>query len=111
MKIAEQLQIAEDEPIESLLTRIGARLGVPLSDVMGRSQEPRIANARHVGYWALRLRGYSYPTIGRLMERDHSTVMAGLAKVMREIAETPGLEARLLEIIAPPPAEIATAAE
>lgn len=51
------------------------------TEVMGRGREARIANARHTVYWSLREAGLSLPAIGRVMDRDHSTVLSGIRKV------------------------------
>lgn len=50
-------------------------------EVMGRSREGTLPNARHAVYWSLREAGLSLPAIGRVMDRDHSTVLSGIRKV------------------------------
>lgn len=50
-------------------------------EVMGRGREGALPNARHTVYWCLRQAGLSLPAIGRVMDRDHSTVLSGIRKV------------------------------
>lgn len=48
---------------------------VTRTDVLGRSRTKSVAAARQAVYRGLRERGLSYPEIGRLLDRDHTTVM------------------------------------
>lgn len=45
-------------------------------EILGRGRSKSIARARHSVFLSLRVRGLSYPEIGRLMGRDHTTVLA-----------------------------------
>lgn len=53
---------------------------VDLFDLLGRSRERSIARARAALYVRLHGLGLSSPEIGRALDRDHSTVLAGLHK-------------------------------
>lgn len=53
---------------------------VTRGDVLGRGRTKRVAQARHAVMRALRDMGMSYPEIGRLLGRDHTTVLAALRK-------------------------------
>lgn len=51
-------------------------------DLLGRCQVPRIALARHVAFYLMRTDAVvSFPAIGRLMDRDHSTVIHGVSRI------------------------------
>ena len=47
---------------------------VTLDEMLGRSRLRHIAEARRLWWVALRARGFSYPAIGSMVGRDHSTV-------------------------------------
>lgn len=48
------------------------------ADILGRSRDKLAMRARRTLYRRLREEGYSYPTIGRMVGRDHTTVMSGV---------------------------------
>ena len=50
-------------------------------DLFGRSRTSRVCLVRHLFAYGLRLLGYSYPEIGRVLRRDHTTVMSGIKKI------------------------------
>lgn len=69
-----------------------------VADVMGASRQRDVLDARAVTYYAAHLAGDNYSQIGRVMNRDHSTVMAGVSRVattprLRTVAE--GIAERL----------------
>lgn len=67
-------------PRERYLSDIGLialRHGVTRQDVLGKSRLRNIVEARQHCYWHLRERGRTFPEIGRLMRRDHSSVIHG----------------------------------
>lgn len=59
-------------------------------DVVGPRRDQRFMLPRIACYWALRQKGLSFPAIGTIMKRDHSTVLSGLRRVReghRELLE------------------------
>ena len=54
---------------------------VNLCDVLSRSRDRRICSARFACFHALRLLGLTMRQIGRLMDRDVSTVSHGLSQI------------------------------
>lgn len=54
---------------------------VTREDALGRSRTLSVARARKAVYVALREKGLSYTEIGRLVGRDHTTVVAGVRSV------------------------------
>ena len=59
--------------------------GVEPEDIRGRSRDPRAVAARRAWWTLLRERGFGYAAIGRLVGRDHSSIIDGLARA-RECA-------------------------
>lgn len=67
-------------PRERYLADIGLialRHGVTREDVLGRSRVGRIVEARQHCYWHFRERGRTFQQIGKMMGRDHSSVVQG----------------------------------
>lgn len=59
-------------------THIAQNHHVGLNDVFSRGRMAPVAAARKAMMALLRQRGWSYPAIGKLFGRDHSTVMGAL---------------------------------
>ena len=60
--------------------------GVSLGDLMGRNRMQLVAQARNLCFWLLRTHmPMSYPEIGKMFDRDHTTVMAGVRSASRHV--------------------------
>jgi hypothetical protein len=61
---------------------VAERYGVTVDMIMSRDRHSSVAAARHAVCYALRYdlpdRELSYPEIGRILDRDHSTVMSSV---------------------------------
>jgi chromosomal replication initiation ATPase DnaA len=73
--IAERLNARGLGAVVALLC---ATWNVTSAELLGPSHVRRIVNARKALYVELRARGFSYPDIGYLTGRDHSTVLVGV---------------------------------
>lgn len=77
--------LAERDLVD-LLDRVCAGRGVTRAEVCGRGRTRTVASARHELWWHLRsTRAFSYEEIGRLFERNHSTVLHGVRAHQRVI--------------------------
>jgi chromosomal replication initiator protein len=71
--------------------------GVSVESITAHGRSQSVADARALAMWIVRRTfGYSYPELGRIFERDHTTCMAAVRKVDRAIAT--GRPLRLAEI-------------
>lgn len=79
------------------LERASIATGVPVAVLRGRCARRDLCMIRWAAMAAMRSRGLSLPTIGRIMHRDHGTVHSGLrrAEAMRSV---PGF-AELIEVL------------
>lgn len=68
---------------ERIIENAATLFVVSVDDIMGKSRAPRFADPRHIVMWMLRREGLSYPQIGRLFNRDHTTIMYGCRRVER----------------------------
>ena len=70
--------------VDAIHSIVAQSYGVSLDELLSRDRHKTLVEARQVVMWFLRERGYSLPEIGRLVGgRDHTTVMAALAKLRR----------------------------
>lgn len=71
---------------QSGVARAADFYGVSVSEVLSESREPLVVRARQAGMWLLRARGVSFTAIGRVFNRDHTTVMFACEKIDRDPA-------------------------
>lgn len=102
------------DPVQPSLQRIAAAsaraLGLALPLVLGRCRRRAVARARHLAWYVAHERcGYGYAGIGRLSERDHTSVLCGVKRVAATLPHDPALAAALAAVVAelarpaPPP--------
>lgn len=63
-----------------------AKGGVSPAEFFGTSRRAPIVEVRHRIFAAMRERGFSYPAIGWMCGKDHSTVMAAIQKLSAQVA-------------------------
>ncbi len=79
-----------DEPVQVTVDKIfdavSEKYGVSKEDIYGTHRTKEIATARHVTIYLLRnLTDMSFPNIGRMFNRDHSTIMNSIDVVERRL--------------------------
>ncbi len=84
---------------ESILKATCEAFGVSVRDVRGRRRTARIAQPRKVAMFLARtLTAASYPELGAFFGRDHTTVIAAVQSIERDMDRTPALRARIENI-------------
>lgn len=75
--------------IESIQKKVAEHYGLSVGRLAGPERFKFITHARHVAMFFVRhMTGRSYPDIGREFgDRDHTTVMHGIRKILRLMAE------------------------
>lgn len=71
----------DERDMLDLCAGLARQHGATVDEVLAQDKTPRVSHARQAIWHALRHhpeRRYSYPDIGRLFGRDHSTVLAGV---------------------------------
>ena len=78
----ESLEVQERrEGIRARTRRIAAREGLDLADLFGPCRKQHLAYARfEIWYECHRLDGFSFPKIGEVFGRDHSTIIHGVRR-------------------------------
>ena len=71
----------------SILTAVARYFGVKLDDLKGKARNKQIVVPRHLAMYLLREDAHlSTPEVGRLLNRDHTTVLHGMKQVAGDIA-------------------------
>lgn len=72
---------ARPEWSERVLAAAARYYDVSVEEIRSTSRDSDVTSARHVTAWLLREAGRSYPEIGRVLHRDHTTAMASVRRV------------------------------
>jgi chromosomal replication initiation ATPase DnaA len=87
--------LPDDRTALELAIDVARSHGAVLEEVLGPCRHRTAARARRAIWAALReTTSLSYPEIGRLFERDHTTILNGVALAAREALSTPAPLAR-----------------
>lgn len=86
--------LGDTEPLNVTIDKIFAavykKYNIPKEEVVGKKRNKEIAVARHVAIYLIReITEISLPNIGKLFDRDHSTVKSSLDWVKRHIVSEP----------------------
>lgn len=72
--------IRDADPLE-ILRVVATAYSIVVDDLAGKDRHRNVREARLVAYWMLRTRTkLSFPEIGRLLKKDHTSVMSGVRK-------------------------------
>jgi chromosomal replication initiator protein len=82
-------------PSAMALAAVARRFGVTFAELTSKDRHRRLADARHVAAWVLRQYGLSYPEIGRVLCRDHTTAMHSVRLIEGQRATIPAVAAGL----------------
>ena len=88
------------QTVDRIIARVSANYGLTPADIKSRKKTKEIANARHICIYIIRnITDLSLPAIGRIFDRDHSTVMSSLAVIEEERKKSPILDVEIRDLI------------
>ena len=86
--------------VDKIFAAVEKKYGVSKADLTGKSRVKEVAQARHVTIHLIRtVTEMSLPAIGKLFNRDHSTVISSLDAIDKKIASSPAFEAEINNLI------------
>ena len=91
---------------QELLHECSRMFRISPEDIMSRRRAKPILMARYAMYAGLRRRGWSFPAIGRFMQRDHSSVQVGTRKAQQYIEQHAEYAAKVSALAAWKPAHM-----
>ena len=84
-------------PVRLIIAVVAAIFNLPLRTMYSKRRDPRAAKIRFAAYYLAHLHTeYSYPQIGRVFNKDHTTIMHGV-KRCKELIEDNSKYAALIE--------------
>jgi chromosomal replication initiation ATPase DnaA len=87
--------------LHPVVTALARFWGVRPMAVVGPSRVADVLQARYEAAWVLRAMGLSYPVIGSILRRDHTSVLMAVRKMERLLATDDVRRARLRALVAP----------
>ena len=86
--------LGETEPLNVTIDKIFAavykKYDISRDDLVGKKRTKEIAKARHVAIYLIRdITEMSYPNIGKIFDRDHTTILSSLDVVAKSITTDP----------------------
>ncbi len=90
--IAELLGGAEpvNVTVDKIFTAVFKKYGINKEDLLGTKRNKDIAQARHISIYLIRtITEMSFPNIGKMFNRDHTTAMASSDRISEKIGKDP----------------------
>lgn len=82
ISIVDPGNIPNDTMVERILSAVSKKYGVSVDDIKSKKKTDSIANARHTSIYIIRqLTDLSLKEIGKIFERDHSTIISSINKI------------------------------
>lgn len=76
------MQRSIPERIHKVETAVADAAGVTVNEIRGRSRKKAIVTARHaVWFIAVKHYGYTAAYVGRIYDRDHTTILSGISRI------------------------------
>lgn len=103
-KQLEGILVSEKEPVTNTIDRVfetvSKKLGIPVDEIKGTKRNREIAYARHISIYLIRkLTNLSLPNIGKILKKDHSTIMSSLRTVEKQLGANTQTDADVNELL------------
>ena len=86
--------------VDKIFAAIEKKYDVGKTELVGKSRVKDVAQARHVAIYLVRtITEMSLPNIGKLFNRDHSTVISSIDTIEKKISSSPAIEIEINELI------------
>ncbi len=86
--------------VEKIFVATEKKYGVSKADLTGKSRVKEVAQARHITIHLIRaLTEMSLPAIGKLFNRDHTTILSSLDAVDKKMASSSAFEAEINNLV------------
>ena len=86
--------------VDKIFAAVYKKYDIKKEDIVSSKRTKEIANARHITVYVIRqITDMSLPNIGKIIERDHSTVLSSLDAVEKRMVQNPVFRAEIEEMI------------
>lgn len=99
MVLEDQSPLARPSRIKPVVIAVARYYGVTVQDIVCSKRHRKLVHPRQVAmYLARELTGQTYPAIGRVMDRDHATIMSGVRRIAKLRETDPKLAGEIKEL-------------
>ena len=85
--------------VDKIFTAVFKKYGIKKEDIIGQKRNKDIANARHISIYLIRaITEMSLPNIGKIFNRDHSTVLTSYEKIEKRVFSDPVFNIEIMEL-------------
>ena len=86
--------------VDKIFASIQKKYNIKREDIVSSKRTKDIANARHITVYTIRsVTDMSLPNIGKIIDRDHSTVLSSIEAVEKRMAQNPVFRAEIEEMV------------
>ena len=86
--------------VDKIFASIQKKYNIKREDIVSSKRTKDIANARHITVYTIRsVTDMSLPNIGKVIDRDHSTVLSSIEAVEKKMAQNPVYRAEIEELV------------
>ena len=86
--------------IDRILEKVAKKYGLSVEDIKGAKRTKDIAYARHITIYMIRkLTDMSLPQIGKLFNRDHTTILSSIRNIQSEIGSNSVIDIEINELM------------
>ena len=86
--------------VDKIFASIQKKYNIKREDIVSSKRTKDIANARHITVYTIRsVTDMSLPNIGKIIDRDHSTVLSSIEAVEKKMAQNPVFRTEVEEMI------------
>ena len=86
--------------VDKIFASIQKKYNIKREDIVSSKRTKDIANARHITVYTIRsVTDMSLPNIGKIIDRDHSTVLSSIEAVEKKMAQNPVFRTEIEEMI------------
>ena len=86
--------------VDKIFASVQKKYNIKREDIVSSKRTKDIANARHITVYTIRsVTDMSLPNIGKIIDRDHSTVLSSIEAVEKKMAQNPVYRAEVEELI------------
>lgn len=72
--------------VDRILDKVSKKFGIEVDEIIGTRRNKEIAYARHISIYIIKkLTSLNYTQIGKVMKRDHATIMSSLRTVEKQL--------------------------
>ncbi len=86
--------------VDKIFASVYKKYDIKREEITGNSRTKDIANARHITVYLIKqITDMSYPNIGKIISRDHSTVISSIEAIEKKMAQSPALRDEIEDLI------------